>query len=424
MSGSRRRHRSHLSRRAGPDRRVAAFAGAPLDGRLAWLLWTVGIGTWLAGLGLVLYQRLAYPGTEHYGYWLEGGVNAPVLTTLGALLVVRRPRHRITRVFVLIVLAGGTQLLAGSYAHVSLLALDGQWPLGELAAWLATVAQMLVVVALVLMLWLFPTGRLPSRRWTPAAVVVGLGLAGAVVGAALAPGPLGSEIGRAVNPFGLGTAGGIVTRIEQASFVAVPIAILGGIAAPIVRFRRSTGEQRAQLKWFALAAVLAVNLAVWLPLLGSAGGTLGWTFGVLLLPIAVTVAILRYRLYEIDRVIGRTLAYALVTGVLLAVYALSVVALQTLLRPLAAESDLAVAGSTLAVAALFGPVRRRVQATVDRRFNRAQYDAAKAVESFGQRLRDEVDLDQVAAELRATTATTLAPASVSLWLADSPETAR
>jgi hypothetical protein len=183
------------------------------------------------------------------------------------------------------------------------------------------------------------------------------------------------------------------------------------VASLVVRFRRSRGVPRQQLKWLLFGgALFAAAFVSGVPALVG--------LGFAALPICCGIAIVRHGLFDIDRVVSRTVSYAVVTAVLVGVYAAAVVALRALLLPVTPEGDLAVAGSTLLVAALFGPVRRWVQGFVDRRFNRARYDATQAVEAFGQRLRDEVDLEHIGGDLRTTVASTVAPATVWVWLAE------
>ena len=199
----------------------------------------------------------------------------------------------------------------------------------------------------------------------------------------------------------------------------------------LVRFRRSRGEERLQLKWFVLTIVLVLTFvaaagiaAEVAPAASGANPVEEVCFylallGVAALPVASAAAILKYRLYDIDLVINRALVYGALTASLAGAYLGSVLLLQLALSPLTDESDLAVAGSTLAVAALFRPARGRIQALVDRRFYRRRYDAARTLESFGGRLRDEVDLDALGADLRAAVAETVQPAHISLWLRSS-----
>ena len=262
-----------------------------------------------------------------------------------------------------------------------------------------------------------PTGRLYSRRWRPAAWFTA---AAFTLDAA-------AEVARAcrvwADPFtALGS--GWYPGSHTAVLIVVPAALLAGAAAVAVRFARSTGEERLQLKWFVMAALLVVAAVIPLALApqvslspaaaSAAVSTLKVVFCMALVCLftAIAVAVLKYRLYDIDRVISRTLAYAIVTGVLAGVYGGLVLLATQVFR---VHAPVAVAAATLAAAALFSPVRRRVQRRVDRRFNRARYDADQTVAAFGARLKDAVDLDTVCQDLARVVQTALEPAHVSVW---------
>jgi hypothetical protein len=231
--------------------------------------------------------------------------------------------------------------------------------------------------------------------------------------------------GAVVNPFGITGAGELTSALDDISFALTSAAVAGAGAAVIVRLRRSRGIERQQLKWFAyVASMIVLGLtaatltaldteAAWARALGPVAWFTALAMVGLGIPAATVIAVLRYRLYDIDLVINRTLVYGGLTAALAGAYLASVLLLQLVLSP---TSDLAIAGSTLAVAALFQPLRTRIQALVDRRFYRRRYDAGRTIESFGARVRDEVSLDALSAELRAVVSDTMAPAHVSLWL--------
>jgi hypothetical protein len=283
-----------------------------------------------------------------------------------------------------------------------------------LAAWAYNFVWLLMLsTSVIFTLLLFPDG-LPSRRWRPVfwAAVVATAL-GSVV-AMLTP---ELQIGDVVrpNPLHPGEWGGVLTTIFGGSLLVLLTCALLAIIATILRFHRATGIQRAQMKWLALAAVgFAVCIIASVTLFETDGwlASLAFMAGASLIPLACGLAILRYRLYDIDRVISRTTSYALVTGILLATYGVIVTAATRLLPD---ASTLAVAGATLAAAALARPLYRRVQHSVDRRFNRARYDAERTVDAFGTRLRHEVHPESVRDELVSAVAQTLQPASVRLW---------
>jgi hypothetical protein len=344
---------------------------------------------------------------------------------LGGLIVARQPRNAMGWLLAL------TGLLFGVFAafhavavHLYAAASDRSvlvallaWP--NVWAWYALLTAIVVVIPL-----LFPTGRLPSPRWRVAmwvpvgatAVICVLAAIRAEIDLYLVRGQ--QTIAFVPNPIGISG----VAKVEDLAVFA-PLSILmvagvvAGVTALVVRFRRSHGVERQQVKWLLAAVALMplVALAEMLPV-PDLVGAIGFALVVNAIPLAIGLAVLRFRLYEIDRLISRTATYALVVGVLAGLYATTVVALQALLAPVASGSDLAVAGSTLTVAALFGPLRRRIRSTVDRRFDRARYDTNKTVEGFGRRLRDEVDLDALTDDLRGVVAGTLRPSHVSLWL--------
>jgi hypothetical protein len=267
------------------------------------------------------------------------------------------------------------------------------------------------------MLLLFPTGRLSSRRWRPAAWFV------ATVFTLDAAATAAHACRIWADPF-TAASDGWYWGSHTAVLILVPAALLAGVTAVVVRFARSSGEERLQLKWFALAALLVVAIAIPLgispqiglsPAVASAAlSTLKVVFCLALVCLyaAIAVAVLKYRLYDIDRVISRTLAYAIVTGVLAGVYA-GLVLLAT--QVFGVHAPVAVAAATLAAAALFSPVRRRVQRRVDRRFNRARYDGDQTVAAFAARLKDAVDLDTVREDLARVVQAPLEPAHVSVW---------
>jgi hypothetical protein len=245
-----------------------------------------------------------------------------------------------------------------------------------------------------------------------------------VVVATIAGGPLDPRYEALGGPFELRGHGGVLLVANQVALAVTTLAVVAAAGSLVWRFRRAQGTERLQLRWVALAAVL-VALAGVVVLAGLALGLLditqlSWTLGLCLatLPLATGAAVLRYRLYDIDRIISRTLAYGLLTLVLGGGYAAVALVLGQLLGR---DSSLAVAGATLAVAALFQPARRRVQQAVDRRFNRRRHDAARIIEGFGARLRDEVDLDTLTAEVLAVADQTMQPTRSWLWLRPAPQ---
>ena len=267
---------------------------------------------------------------------------------------------------------------------------------------------------------LLPDGRLPSKRWRPVAWA-GAALYAYPLAFAFLPGPLLWDEALSDNPLGIGSLAPFGDAIVVAWLTTVGLVLLGVAAAFVVRWRRSRGVERQQMKRFLAAAAVLVGFGLLDLLLGAADVAYplptGW-FGlaVLLMPVAIGTAVLRYRLYDIDRIISRTVSYALLTGVLAGTYLAAVLGLSRLLAPLGAGSELSVASATLAAAAVFAPARRRIQTAVDRRFNRDRYDADQVVAAFRKRLRAEVDLTQVGEELVIATTRTVQPLGVFLWL--------
>jgi hypothetical protein len=353
---------------------------------------------------------------------LTFGLMIVAFAALGALLASRRPRNPIGWILVVSPLClAFTQVARDWYIH-ALFADPGSLPLASGLMWAANWAWIPGFMPLLtLLLLLFPDGALPSHRWRPVAWLAGLGMGLLIVGYAFAPGPL-EDYPRVENPLGIGGAFGDALEVFRAvGFPFFALAAIGSMASLVVRFRRSSGVERQQLKWMAAAAALVV--AAWLlnAFFDQVVGddiSLILPLALLALPAAATVAILRYRLYDLGLVVNRALVYGALSATLAGAYLGIVLLLQLALEPLTSDSGLAIAGSTLAVAALFRPLRRRIQELVDRRFYRRRYDASRTVEGFSARLRDEVELEALSAELRGVVRETVQPAHVSLWLRD------
>jgi hypothetical protein len=271
-----------------------------------------------------------------------------------------------------------------------------------------------------LSLLLFPDGRLPSPRWRAAAAVSLLGISLLFVGPGIRPGSLGDPFAQVANPLGIQSARRVADLLDALGWLLALCGLLLGARSMLIRRRKARGVERQQLKLVlavgaVVAAATAAVISSWV--IWPHGGlqirmaAIGLSFA--LFPVAAGVAILRYRLYDIDVVINRTLVYGASTATLAGAYLGSVLLLQLALSP---GSDLTIAGSTLAVAGLFRPVRARIQAAVDRRFYRRRYDAQRTLEAFSARLRDQVDLEASSRELRAVVAETMQPTYVSLWL--------
>jgi hypothetical protein len=400
--------------------------------RLALALWVAALALVVVFVVLVFVNAPSPGPLEFADVWIMVPIYAAammMLPSVGALIASRQPGNSIGWLFCFagIAMAAGfsLQLYGDSALH-----LHPAWPAGAVAL---SIGNPLFLTGMVsgtfVLMFLFPTGRPMPGAWSWVFRVLSflflLGVLGSLIASSLQfpyddlPNPLHVPL--------LDPAQGITTVILDGM---APVVALLSVAALVGRFRRSRGSERQQMKWFAYAAgFMGSSLA-----LGFSFSALGWQLAsdvlwvtamvsLALLPVAVGVAILRYRLYEIDRIVSRTVSYALVTGVLIAVYAGGVMLLGRVLAPFTRESEVAVAASTLLVAALFQPVRRRVQALVDRRFNRERYDAQRTVEGFAAALRDEVHLEDVSSRLLAAVSTTVAPVQASLWLRGSEERA-
>jgi hypothetical protein len=400
---------------------VVRHSRAWRPGVVAWTLWAL----LLPGVAVLPWfdHLIRQAGRPDLGqitpdvYAYVAGVASAV--TIGAVLASRRPRHPVGWLLIALGLSLLASGVATGYATYGLLARPGALPgAAYVAIYPNAVALYLTAASLAFILLLTPTGALPAGRgwrwWarlTVAALVVGV-----VTGV---PEPMGEPFGSVANPLGLPALELPLGVLSEASFMVSGLAILAGAVSLVLRFRRARGVERQQLRWLALAAILVATALLVLALLLVAGVRdpvlLGWVTAVCvaLLPLATGAAILRYRLYDLDRIISRTVAYGLLTVLLGGGYAVVVLGLGELLGQ---ESSLVVAGATLAVAAVFQPLRGRVQRLVDRRFNRRRYDAARTITAFSARLRDEIDLDALSAEVLAVVEQTMQPTAASLWL--------
>jgi hypothetical protein len=355
----------------------------------------------------------------------------------GQLIISRLPRNAIGWLLSLIGLSVAASTFADQYALYGLATARGSVPAARLAGWCGGTFALLAVMLLAFLVVLFPDGRLPSRRWRPVlwvmlAVVPGWLAVQLQAGIAVTGGLTDALAAAGVsypNPLGIFPRHGWFSGFVAVVYGLVMVTLVLSVISVFARRRGAGAELRKQIAWlgyvglmtvFWAAALLAAGLVA--PTAASAGGWLGtviWTVMVLTpvagIPLACVVAVLKYRLYEIDRLISRTVAYAIVTGLLVGVYS-GLVLLATRVLPL--HGSVAVAGSTLAAAALFTPLRSRVQQMVDRRFNRARYDADQTVAAFARRLKDAVDLDTVRDDLAGAVQKALEPAHVSVWMSD------
>ncbi len=384
----------------------------------------------LGGIALARTTRLDDPKLFPYDpelYPYGGAIDAvlgmvTVLTfsVVGAIIASRHPRNTIGWIFCSIGLAVGIQALAGGYAEYWIASSSGSRSVGETAAWLATWSWIpLVLVPTSFLLLLFPDGRLPSPRWRPVAWCAGLGITGSIVGYALAAGPL-EDFPQIANPYGVDSP--VVGVVSSAAGFVVLGSIVASAVSLIVRLRRAGSEQRQQIKWLAYGGavvVVTIFVAGFISVWSVTVSIVTISVALLGLPICTGVAIVRHRLYDIDLIINRTLVYGSLTGILALVYFGGVAATQAVLQVFTGQRELpqlVIVASTLVIAALFTPLRHRVQALVDRRFYRRKYDAAKTLSAFNSRLREETDLNTLTDEVTSVMRETMQPAHVSLWL--------
>jgi hypothetical protein len=386
---------------------------------VAWSMLAVFVVSLVAGLILAVANGTLRQDAGNQVLLLVG---FSAFMVVGALIVAQCPGNAIGWLFSAIALLAFTGQLASEYATYAYATRPGSLPGATLAAWYGSWPWWLVLaLTLVFTPLLFPTGRLLSPRWRPVAW-----LAGVTTAVLTAVTSLRTELGTVedqvvANPIGVAAVG----NPEKSPMIPVLIVLLGVLATAavgslVLRFRRSRGEERQQLKWFTYASAL-LPLAGLDDFLPAPVGDLLFGVPIVFLPVAAGIAILRHRLYDIDRLINRTLVYGSLTAILGLVYAGVVLVLGQVFGGVTEDPpSWAVAGATLAVAALFQPARRRIQEVVDRRFNRRKYDAAETIDTFGARLRDQVDLDTLSTELLAVVDQTMQPTRVVLWLRPSP----
>ena len=391
---------------------------------LAWSLAVCGIAL------NVLFHALDLLNGHRYAPPIVGTFVGVAFLIVGALIASRRPRNPIGWLYLgalALISFGGSGNVSDQYAYYALVTRPGSLPGPEWVAWAGQVILTPAFSTLIFFsLLLFPNGRLPSPRWRPVAVAAVVAAAVLTVQRALTPGPLRASV-PVDNPVRIDVpappvdVAGIAFMLLAALIVVVLVA---SVVAIFVRFRAATGAERQQLKWFAYGAawipavgLLAIGLSAIAPqgIPGVDPHNL-WPLSVAGIPIATAIAILRYRLYDIDVLINRTLVYGALSAVLVATYLVAVLSFEAVLQPFTAGSELSVALSTLAVVALFTPLRARLQQFVDRRSYRQRYDATRTLDAFSVRLRDQVALDAVRGGLLDAVWDTVRPANASLWL--------
>jgi hypothetical protein len=384
---------------------------------LSWALVALSVALIVGGFSLSQAVSTADSGLQVGGETDDSSVVTDLVTLLvfsavGAIIASRQPRNAIGWIFCGVGVTLGLNSFAGDYADFWLASGFGNAGLGESAAWLSSWAwSLLLYVPTSSVLLLFPDGRLPSPRWRPVAWGVAL-----VAGLALKAGPL-TDFPQISNPYGV--AGPVVGIVGVVGTIVAAGSMVASAVSLIVRLRRTRGEQRQQLKWLAYWGVVAVAA------LGVGALVIPWSVpasilimsvAMLGLPIFTGIAIVRHRLYDIDVIINLTLVYAILSATLAVVYFGGIVVLQRAFTGQDNLPQLAIVASTLAIAALFAPLRRRIQSFIDRRFYRRKYDARKTLETFSTKLREETDLAALSDDLILVIKETMQPAHVSLWL--------
>jgi hypothetical protein len=344
------------------------------------------------------------------------------LPGIGWLIATRRPENPIGWMLLAIGFFYALTQLSEAYVLYGRVAAAGSLPLPDLMSWLSHLIWAPAYMLLILLPLVFPDGRVPSRRWRPVVWMAGIALALIVIPSAVALWPYGGPLlgpGDA-RPPARDAAPGTADLLQYAGLIMSLGVAVAGVAAIVTRSRGSVGAERQQIKWFAgavfvefLAIFLAISTWVVLP---PPLDALAAIIAAPLIPFAIGIAILRYRLYDIDRVISRTVSYAAVSAILAIVFLGTVFVSQALLASYFQGTPVAVAASTLLVAALFQPLRRRVQSVVDRRFDRSRYDAERTAAAFSGRLREQIDLGNLYADVRGVVAATVAPATVDVWV--------
>jgi hypothetical protein len=384
---------------------------------LAWSACALSLA--LTALTVLLIVLLLRSDTPIYYYWLETSMVAVGYSTVGAIVASRLPKSPIGWLFCAIGLIFGVSHFSAEYAAYALLEPTRSLLAGEVLAWLTSWVWVFGLGLIVFLDLLFPNGRLPSARWRWFARFTAIALLPAAILAALSPGLITSST--LINPLGIEGLPNLTMPVQAFMYALIVV----GASSMLARLRHAGRIERQQIKWFAYATVVVISGVILKNIVYPAAGEMWvWRVGLILTavgvvssPVAMGIAIFRYRLYDIDMIINRTLVYGPLTATLVVLYFVGIVVLQRLFVVLTGEqSTLAVVASTLLIAALFNPFRRRIQALVDRSFYRRKYDTRKTLEDFSAQLRDETDLEALSDDLVGVVRETMQPAYVSLWL--------
>jgi len=418
-----------VTERVGQQGRGVGGTRHPAAARLAWSVCALSLA--LTALSFLLIALILSLNAPIYFYWLEPATIAVGYSVIGAIIASRLPNHPIGWICCAIGVMAAVTSFCGEYAAYALLAHPEPLLGGKIMLWLGLWAWILFFGLIEFLLFLFPDGRLPSKRWRPLAWLSAALTSMAAVLMAISPnavldtlGPSGKGRVSFLNPFGVEGLPNLYLPVQTL------VLLLGGVAAAsvVVGRRKARGVERQQVKWLLYAGAIFFLGNVLKNTVFSPLGDVSWGLwvGYLLVgigglggPIAIGIAILRYRLYEIDTLINRTLVYGALSASLVVVYFGGVAATGAIFRALTGQErqpQLAVVVSTLVIAALFNPLRRRIQSFIDRRFYRRKYDAAKTLEAFSAKLRDATDLDALSDDLVGVVRETMQPAHASLWL--------
>ena len=390
-----------------------------------WLAWSLcALSLALTALSLLLLAlNRSDPNTHIYEYWQVDTLVPVSFSIIGAIIASRLPANPLGWLFCAAACVAAVDHFSAEYALYALLAQPTSLPAGEVLAWLASWAWILYCGCIALSLLLFPNGRPPSSRWRWLAwLSVFLTIAGAVW-VAFSPGVIGN-LGSIRNPLGIE---GLPSGFKPVQTIMLALLFVAALSTLVVRLRRARGIERQQIKWPAFTVVVvagssflsdtAISEAIGLRWLEWAGYVI-FIPALIGFPISIGIAIVRYRLYEIDLIINRTLVYGSMTATLALIYFGGVATTQAIFRALTGQQEqpqLAIVISTLLIAALFNPLRRRIQRFIDRRFYRRKYDARKTLEAFSAKLRDETDLDALSDDLVGVVKETMQPSRISLW---------
>jgi hypothetical protein len=399
-----------------------------MDRRAAWLAWSLAalsVALLVGGIALSRAVSSTAPDLPFGGETNDASVVANLVTLLtfsvvGAIIASRHPRNTIGWLFCSVGVTIGLNSFAGDYAEYWLAGGTSMKSLAETAAWFSSWAWILLTyVPTSFVLLLFPDGRLPSPRWRPVAWGAALGIAGSVAGYALEAGQL-EDFPQIANPYGID--GPIVGMVGVAGSIVATGSLVASAISLIVRMRYAGSEQRQQIKWLAYGGTVVVGTICVSGLINLWNVPVSIVVGnvaLLGLPVFTGIAIVKHHLYDIDLLINRTLVYGSLTTMLVVVYVGGIVLSQRVFVGLTGQEELpqlAIVASTLMIAALFAPLRRRIQATIDRRFYRRKYDSAKMLSVFSARLRDETDLGTLSDDLVGVVKETMQPEHVTLWL--------